>query len=209
MSDSLIKISKKLFRAKVIRRHKNRVFNKECAFIFSKFKFSGSNNIIESNNSVFYKCKFLISGSNNKIVVGSGCKLKFVTFCIEGDNNLIKIGDNCALCGRSELSCLEGTNIIIGNWLLSSSDVYLRTSDSHTVYDLSGNRINSAKDIIIGDNVWLCQKSSLLKGSKIPNNCIVAYGSIVTKPFDKDNCIIGGNPAKIIKEHIKWGGEGV
>lgn len=207
MSNILINLGKRLCKAKVKRGHKNRVFNKHCAFVFTKFKFSGKNNVIESNDSVFYKCRFLISGSNNKIIIGKGCKLKFVTFCIEGDNNIITIGEDCAFCGRSELSCLEGTKITIGDKLLSSSDVFLRTGDSHSLYDMNGNRINQAKGIVIGNNVWLCQKASLLKGSVIPNNCVVAYGSIVTKAFDKENSAIGGNPAKVIKENIKWGAE--
>ena len=197
--------SKKICRVRTKRSNKNRVFNKNCAFVFSKIKFVGSKNIIQAADSLFYKCKIFISGSNNTILIGKDCKLKYVTFCIEGDNNHIEIGNECAFCGRTELSCLEGTKIIIGNRLLSSSDVFLRTSDSHSVYDLFGNRTNLPRDIVVGNNVWICQKSSLLKGSVIPNNCIVAYGSIVTKAFSLENCIIGGSPAKVIKDNIKWG----
>lgn len=90
--------------------------------------------------------------------------------------------------------------------MLSSCDVHIRTSDSHSILDLEGNRINSAMDVTIGNDVWVCQRVTMLKGSEIPSNCVVAYGSIVTKRFSEKNCIFGGNPAKIIKNNISWKG---
>ena len=38
----------------------------------------------------------------------------------------------------------------------------------------------------------------MIYGVSIPDNTIVAAGSVVTKSFVEPGCIIGGNPAKII-----------
>ncbi len=42
--------------------------------------------------------------------------------------------------------------------------------------------------------------STILPGVEIGNNTVVAAGSVVTKSFPDGNCIIGGVPAKKIKE---------
>lgn len=39
----------------------------------------------------------------------------------------------------------------------------------------------------------------ILKGTKIGNNVVVGAGSVVNGSFP-DNCIIAGNPAKIVKQ---------
>lgn len=193
-----------------VRRHRNNgnlINYKKTAFIKCKFDFDGNNNYIEANDSIFYNCHFYINGCNNKILIGSNCIFKNVEFWIEDDGNTIKVGDNSLFSGKAQIACLEGTNIIIGNDLLCSSEVYLRTSDSHSILNKEGKRTNKAKDITIGNKVWICQKAAILKGSSIPSNCVIAYAAIVTKSFDKTNCIIGGNPSKIIKEDIDWSPE--
>jgi acetyltransferase-like isoleucine patch superfamily enzyme len=53
--------------------------------------------------------------------------------------------------------------------------------------------------IIIGENVWVGEKSRIQKGVSIGDNSIIAAGSIVTKNVPP-NTIVAGIPAKIIKE---------
>lgn len=53
--------------------------------------------------------------------------------------------------------------------------------------------------VIIGDNVWVGAGSCILPNVTIGNNCIIGANSVVTKSFP-DNCVIAGNPAKIIKQ---------
>lgn len=204
MNNRIEKLAKIIFRARKHRGHKNLIESKHSGFFQTKFSFKGKQNKIIVTNSIFYKCKFHFFGSNNIIRIGTNCTFKNVDFWIEGDNNLISIGESCSFCGSAQIACLEGTKIVIGNNILCSSDVFLRTSDSHSIIDIDGKRINLAKDIEVCNNVWLCQKVTLLKGVKIPNNCVVAYGSVVTKPFNEEHCAIGGNPAKIIKKKINW-----
>ena len=44
----------------------------------------------------------------------------------------------------------------------------------------------------------------ICKNTLIPDNCIVGISSVVTKKFETKNCVIAGNPAKVVKEDIKW-----
>ena len=63
-------------------------------------------------------------------------------------------------------------------------------------------------DTFIGDNCFIGGGSFILPGVSIGNNVIVGMGSVVTKDVP-DNCIVAGNPAKVIRENIKVGKYGV
>ena len=51
---------------------------------------------------------------------------------------------------------------------------------------------------IIGDNVTLGANVVIIGGITIGNNVIVGAGSVVVKDVP-DNCVVAGNPAKVIK----------
>ena len=53
--------------------------------------------------------------------------------------------------------------------------------------------------IILKDNVWIGDSAIVGKGVTIGENSIVAAGAVVVKDVP-DNVVVGGNPAKIIKE---------
>jgi len=57
---------------------------------------------------------------------------------------------------------------------------------------------------LISNNVWICNKAIILKGSQINSHSIIASGAIVTDQFDESNVIIGGSPARILKHQIFW-----
>ena len=58
-----------------------------------------------------------------------------------------------------------------------------------------------AKDVVIGDRCWIGMNSVILPGVQLANDTIVAAGSVVTKSFLQGNCVIGGNPAKMLKNY--------
>ena len=60
--------------------------------------------------------------------------------------------------------------------------------------------MESGKRIIIGNNVWIGGGAIVLPGVTLGDNVVVvAAGAVVTKSFP-ENCVIAGNPARIIKE---------
>lgn len=88
-----------------------------------------------------------------------------------------------------------------------SFDIFIWATDAHTIYNKDGKIINPNKNITIGDHVWICTGSTILKGGSIGNGSILGNSSILIKDFHNyNNCILVGNPAKIIKEDIFWKG---
>ena len=58
------------------------------------------------------------------------------------------------------------------------------------------------KDTIIGKRCFIGARAIIMPGVSIGNEVIVGAGSVVTKNVES-NCIVAGNPAKVIKENIK------
>ena len=58
-----------------------------------------------------------------------------------------------------------------------------------------------AQAATIGKNVFIGCNSLILKGTVIGDNCVVGAGSVVSGKFE-ENCIIAGNPAKVIKKLV-------
>lgn len=194
-----------------------------------KKEIKGKNNKIEYGSLVkLDNCVFDISGNNNTIIINDMCEFNNVTFYIRGNQNTINIStqvifvrsgelwiedDNCEITINKKstfeqvhLAATEsGSKIIIGEDCMFSNDIDVRTGDSHAIVDaLSNKRINYAKNVIIGNHVWIGAHCSILKGAEIPANSIVATRSVVTKRFNQSGIIVGGLPASIIKENINW-----
>ena len=55
--------------------------------------------------------------------------------------------------------------------------------------------------IVIGDDCWIGQYSRICKGVTIGNGSVVAANSVVTKDVP-ENCIVAGNPARVVKNNI-------
>lgn len=85
--------------------------------------------------------------------------------------------------------------IKLGKGVRIAPHVHIITQN-HDLYDLA--KAAPAKDVIIGANSWIGAQSVILPGVILGDHTIVGAGSIVTKSFP-GNCIIAGNPAKIIR----------
>ncbi len=64
-----------------------------------------------------------------------------------------------------------------------------------------GNNTNTLARPIIGDNVKICTGAVVVGGIVIGNNVTIAAGTVLTKSVP-DNCIVVGNPARIIQKNI-------
>lgn len=84
-----------------------------------------------------------------------------------------------------------------------SSYVQIRTGYSHSILNVSGERINPAKNVEILDHCWIGQGATILKDAKIEPNSVVATKAVVTDRF-KPNVLLGGSPAKVLKNEIDW-----
>ena len=112
----------------------------------------------------------------------------------------VKIGERCMIYPGSNFGS-EPYLVTIGNHVTVTSGVSFVTHDGGVEVlmdlgyeknpDLFGQRI-------VGNNVFIGIKSTILPGVTIGSNVIVGAGSIVTKSVP-DNSVVAGIPAKVIK----------
>jgi acetyltransferase-like isoleucine patch superfamily enzyme len=142
--------------------------------------------------------------SDAEISIGHQCIYGNLTLHALDSGARIVIGNNVGLNGNVELGTHERATISVGDNCLFAGGVTVVASDIHHIYDIeSGERINPARDISIGADVWVAAHSTVLKGTTIGNMSVVATCSVVTGSFPA-NCILGGVPAKVIRQGIRW-----
>ena len=99
---------------------------------------------------------------------------------------------------NSKIYCFDEINI--GYDVIISEGVIIRDSDNHQILD--GKHVKS-KPINIGNHVWIGLNAVILKGVTIGDGAIVAAGAVVTKDVPSHS-LVGGVPARIIKNYVKW-----
>lgn len=67
----------------------------------------------------------------------------------------------------------------IGQGCLFSRMCYVSDSDHHRVVDRDGNITNYPRETVIGDNVWVGVKATVMKGAKLGDGCAVGANSMV------------------------------
>ena len=84
-----------------------------------------------------------------------------------------------------------------------SFDNIVMDTDSHKFYTGGGEWDNPNKEVKFGNHVWLGCRNVILKGAVIPDGCVVASGSKLTKAYKEVDSIITSDN-KVIKQNIKW-----
>lgn len=103
--------------------------------------------------------------------------------------------------------CLGSTSIItrqhffdmIGNIRIGSNTVIGGFDSQFWTHGFDTERNLRNGDIEIGDNCFIGSSVRFSLGAKIPDNCIVGVGAVVTRQFNEENKLIAGVPARIIK----------
>ena len=115
----------------------------------------------------------------------------------------ITIGKDCSF---GEYNHITSTNKIeIGDHLLTGRWVTI-TDNSHGDAELGMLKqspimrpVVSKGPVIIGVNVWIGDKATILPGVTIGDGAVIAANSVVTKDVDS-YCIVAGNPARVVKQ---------
>ena len=120
---------------------------------------------------------------------------------------VIEIGDNVGISGatiyaRKGISIGENT-CIGGNCKILDNDFHPIEAEvrNQLLKDSKGgdSDIVPSKPVQIGKNCFIGCNSIILKGTQLGDGCVVGAGAVVSGKFE-ENCVIAGNPAKVIRK---------
>lgn len=157
---------------------------------------------VRNEDSILTKTGVVISNFGTLIfkgagVLGNGCSL------IIGNQGRLSIGKNFGITGDVSIHCYD--SIEIGAFFSCSWNVTIDDTDHHKLMDKKYNKEKEeTRPVKIGDNVWICQRVSVLKGSELPAWTIVSSNSLVNKRFlVSPYSVLAGIPAKDTGKKIK------
>ena len=144
--------------------------------------------------------KLIVTGPG-KVVVGAHCFFdartgkpnKIQTFDAAAT---VTIGDSCYLNG---LEIAAQTSVTLGNRCIVA-DCLIMDTDFHS---LEINRHDASapvktKPVEIAENVWIGNRTIILKGVQIGENSVVGAGTVVRQSVPA-NAVVIGNPQQIVK----------
>jgi maltose O-acetyltransferase len=97
------------------------------------------------------------------------------------------------------LMALDVASITIGRDVQIGPNVQLLTPTHPVEPEQRLAKLEAAKPIVIGDNVWLGGGAIVLAGVTIGANSVIGAGAVVTRDVP-ENVVAVGNPARVIRE---------
>lgn len=108
----------------------------------------------------------------------------------------IVVGRNSKVTQRGGCYVQGWGKVFIGDYVTVTQNCII-VSSNHL---LTNHLEHTYKETIIGDHCWIASNSFIGAGVVLGPRTVVAAGSVVTKSFPDGYCLIGGNPAKVLKE---------
>lgn len=127
-------------------------------------------------------------GNDVKIHLNKGAQLSFGGKLIESASGI-----------TADTFIMVNKKIEIGTDFLCAWGVFITDSDWHQIEGQAHQA-----DVLIGNHVWIANNSSILKGTAINDNCIVASNSKLINRIYPSDSMIAGSPARVVKSDIKW-----
>lgn len=157
---------------------------------------------------IFEKIGLLLGGKH--ICIGENTKFHdYIYLTVWGEpaaDVVISIGRNCnfgAFNHITAINCIKiGDNCLTGKWVTISDNNHGTTELSDLRLPPSRRKVVSKGPVIIGNDVWIGEKATILGGVTIGDGAVVGANSVVTKDVPPYS-VVGGNPARVIKTNNK------
>lgn len=108
----------------------------------------------------------------------------------------LELGKGSFINSDCKIRCHK--EITIGEGCAISHDFTVMDSDAH---ELDGSR--NTNPVHIGNHVWIGTRVTILNGVTVGDGAVIAAGALVTKDVPAGS-LVGGVPAKVIKEKVEW-----
>lgn len=186
--------------------NKNRILASGARLEKTSISFHGSGNLIHIEPGASVRdCQIEVYGDHHTLHIGAGVVLTQSTLWFEDQNCRIEIGSGTTMQRFGHIAVTEpGRSITIGKNCMFSFNVDIRNGDSHSILEReTGKRVNFAKNIRIGNHVWLGAHTQIIGGAAIEDHCIVGIRSLVNGAIPESSIAVG-IPARVAKRGFTW-----
>ena len=155
------------------------------------------------NIQISERCKIgkgvLLDASTGKININNKVNIAHDAMII-ANHAKITIGENCHIGEYTQIAAYLGCNVDIGrDTLLAPFNFIISSNHGFNKNDLIRNQQGYGKQIVIGNDVWIAAKCTVLPGAIIMDGSVIGANSLVSKKSKKmKNGIFVGNPVKLI-----------
>ena len=140
------------------------------------------------------------------VQIGSNCALYCGEACIGANTRIhsgnifsgagkLTIGANTRIINNHYFDCWNGITLGDNCWVAGRASQFWTHGTLKTTRDQS---------IVIGNDVYIGSSCLFAPGSGVADGCLVALGSVVTRRFEDKQCVIGGNPARLLMSGHYW-----
>jgi len=149
--------------------------------------------------------------SLNGIIVFKGNVQIGKDVCLQiADGAYFEMGHFSCLGSGTLVICRE--KIVLGYYArVGYQTQFIDTTIHQLIDNVTEKKAPMTRPIFLGDENWVGNKTTIMKGTITSNNCIIASNSLLNKDYSElgNNILIGGIPAKLLKENISrdWEGE--
>lgn len=131
-------------------------------------------------------------------------------FLLVNKNGILDLGNMAGMASNGKLICTQ--KITFKTYARIGSECQVADTDFHQMINTkTGERYKMSQPIMVGAYNYVGRWTSLLKGTVTPDYCTIASNTLCNKDYSHlgNNVMIGGIPAKLLKEHISrdWEGE--
>lgn len=140
-------------------------------------------------------------GKDAKWYIKHGGYLFYGTTLEVKSNAVLETGYFSANTGSVIISAKK---IVFGEDVMIGRNVMIYDSDFHQILDENLNPINSPKEVVIEDHVWLTANININKGVRIGQGSIIASQTVVNGDIPKYSFVAGQSVGKVLKENVSW-----
>ncbi|MGQ4275121.1 glycosyltransferase family 2 protein [Terrihabitans sp. B22-R8] len=184
---------------------KARVFvGRNCKFQRCTIRGSNEAYIFFGRDSLVIGSEIVCYAGKSVFAAGFNTRLEGVFAHIYALHGFVVLAPGVTMQNGCNLCVQENSFVVVGSDSMLSNQVFMRTSDSHGIYDRgTRERINPGRPVILHPHVWVSRAVTINKDTEIGTNSVIGQGSVVHGRL-LDHSVYAGAPTKLVRSDTLW-----